>query len=283
MTSRADFHSHTNASDGRLTPTELVDLAARMGVTALAVTDHDSTEGLAEAQAAAAKHPGFVLIPGIEMSTDIPGAEVHILGYFLAYENTEFQQTLAKLRHARRDRGRMMVEKLRRLGLDIPWKRVAELAGDGAVGRPHVAQALLERGYISSFQEAFDRYIGRNGPAYVDRLKLTPVEAVGILARVSALTVLAHPATLSGLDELIRELKAAGLVGIEVYYQDYDKATRDRLAKMADRYGLLKLGGSDYHGLGGSHERMLGDIPLPDQEIDAFLERAREATPLLGS
>jgi hypothetical protein len=151
------------------------------------------------------------------------------------------------------------------------------------VGRPHVAQALLEKGYISSFQEAFDRYIGRNGPAYVERLKLTPVEAVEILARVGALTVLAHPSTLSNLDELIRELKAAGLVGMEVYYQDYDKATRGRLAKIAERYGLLKLGGSDYHGLGGSRERMLGDVPFPDQEIDAFLERARQATPLHGS
>jgi len=176
-----------------------------------------------------------------------------------------------------------MVEKLRRLGMEIMWERVAELAGEGAVGRPHVAQALLEKGYISSFQEAFDRYIGRNGPAYVERLKLTPVEAVEILARVGALTVLAHPSTLANLDELIRHLKAAGLVGIEVYYQDYDKATRDRLARIAERHGLLKVGGSDYHGLGGSRERMLGDIPFPDQEVDAFLERARQATPLLGS
>jgi len=283
MTSRADFHSHTNASDGRLTPTQLVDLAVRMGVTMLAVTDHDSTEGLAEAQTAAAKHPGFILVPGIELSTDIPGAEVHILGYFLAYEDAEFQRTLASLRHARRDRGRMMVEKLRGLGLEIPWERVAELAGEGAVGRPHVAQALLEKGYISSFQEAFDRYIGRNGPAYVERLKLTPVEAVEILGRVGALTVLAHPNTLSNLGDLVRELKAAGLVGIEVYYQDYDRATRDRLAKIAEQYGLLKLGGSDYHGLGGPRERMLGDVSFPDQEINAFLERARQATLLRGS
>ena len=283
MTSRADFHSHTNASDGRLTPTQLVELAVKMGVTTLAVTDHDSTEGLAEAQAAAARHPDFTLVPGIEISTDIPGAEVHILGYFPAYEDADFQRTLADLRHARRDRGRMMVEKLRRLGMEIRWERVEEFAGEGAVGRPHVAQALLEKGYISSFQEAFDRYIGRNGPAYAERLKLTPVEAVEILARVGALTVLAHPSTLANLDELIRQLKAAGLVGIEVYYQDYDKATRDRLARTAERHGLLKVGGSDYHGLGGSRERMLGDIPFPDQEVDAFLERARQATPLLGS
>ena len=283
MSSKADFHSHTNASDGRLTPTQLVELAVKVGVTTLAITDHDSTEGLAEAQAAAGKHPEFTLVPGVEMSTDIPGAEVHILGYFLAYEDEEFQRTLANLRHARRNRGRMMVEKLRRLGMEIMWERVEELAGEGAVGRPHVAQALLEKGYISSFQEAFDRYIGRNGPAYVERLKLTPVEAVEILARVGALTVLAHPSTLANLDELIRQLKAAGLVGIEVYYQDYDKATRDRLARTAERHGLLKVGGSDYHGLGGSRERMLGDIPFPDEEIDAFLERARQATPLLGS
>jgi predicted metal-dependent phosphoesterase TrpH len=277
MTSRADFHTHTNASDGLLTPTQLVDLAAKEGLKVLAITDHDSTEGLAEARLAAERHPGLILIPGIEMSTDIPGAEVHVLGYFLDYENTEFQRTLTNLRSARRDRGRKMVEKLRGLGLDIPWERVAELAGEGAVGRPHVAQVLVEKGYIASFQEAFDRYIGRNGPAYVERVKLTPVEAVEKLMQVGALTVLAHPSSLSNLGGLIEELKAAGLAGMEVHYQDYDSRTRDRLGKMAEQHGLLKLGGSDYHGLGGPHERMIGDIPLPDQDIDTFLERAHQA------
>ncbi len=283
MSSRADFHTHTTASDGLLTPTQLVDLAAERGVKILAVTDHDSTEGLAEAQAAAKRHPDLTLVPGIEMSTDIPDGEVHVLGYSIDYQNAQFQKTLTHLRHARRDRGRLMVEKLRRLGIEIPWERIEELAGDGSVGRPHVAQALLEKGYISSFQEAFDRYIGRNGPAYAERVKLTPAEAVAMLAKVDALTVLAHPATLSNLDDLIGDLKAVGLVGLEVYYQDYNESTRARLAATAERHGLLKLGGSDYHGLGGEHERLPGDIPLPEEDIDAFMELARRVAPARGS
>jgi 3',5'-nucleoside bisphosphate phosphatase len=278
MSSRADFHTHTTASDGRLTPAELVRLAASRGVSVLAVTDHDSTEGVAEALSAAAEQPGFTLVPGIEMSTDIPGDEIHVLGYFLDYEDAAFQVTLTDLRTARRDRGRMMVEKLRGMGFDIPWKRVEELAGDGSVGRPHVAQALVEKGYVSSFQEAFDRYIGRNGPAYAERVKLTPVEAIEMLAKAGALPVLAHPASLSNLDDLLVQLQAAGMVGIEVYYQDYDRNTCGRLGAAADRHGLLKLGGSDFHGMGGPRERLPGDIPLPDDAIDVFMDAAHRMT-----
>lgn len=275
MTSRADFHTHTNASDGRLTPTELVRLAASRGLSILSVTDHDSTEGVAEALAAAGQHPGFTLVPGIEMSTDIPGDEIHVLGYFLNYEDPDFQATLTGLRTARRDRGRMMVEKLHRMGIDIPWERVEELAGDGSVGRPHVAQALIEFKRVATFQEAFDRYIGRNGPAYVERAKLTPVEAIEMLAGAGALPVLAHPASQGNLDDLLRDLKAAGMIGMEVYYQDYDRTTCARLAAAAERHGLLKLGGSDFHGIGGERERLPGDIPLPDDAIDAFMAAAR--------
>jgi hypothetical protein len=271
MTSSADFHTHTNASDGRLTPTDLVRLAVSRGLRILAVTDHDSTEGIAEALAVATEYPGFTLVPGIEMSTDIPGDEIHVLGYFLDYQDPEFQTTLTNLRNARRDRGRMMVEKLHAMGIDIPWKRVEELAGDGSVGRPHVAQAMIEMGHVSTFQEAFDRYIGRNGPAYVERTKLTPVEAIEMLVRARALSVLAHPASQSNLDELVAQLKAAGMLGIEVYYQDYDYATCARLAATAERHGLLKIGGSDFHGIGGERERLPGDIPLPDEVIDEFM------------
>ncbi|HEY5112689.1 MAG TPA: PHP domain-containing protein, partial [Coriobacteriia bacterium] len=214
MTSRADFHTHTNASDGRLTPGDLVRLAVSRNLEILAVTDHDSTEGVAEALAVAGEHPGFTLVPGIEMSTDIPGDEIHVLGYFLNYQDPEFQATLTGLRTARRDRGRMMVEKLHGMGIDIPWERVEELAGDGSVGRPHVAQALVDLGCVSTFQQAFERYIGRNGPAYVGRAKLTPVEAIAMLAKAGALPALAHPASLSNLDDLLVQLKVAGMVGV---------------------------------------------------------------------
>jgi len=278
MTSRADFHTHSTASDGRLTPTALVRLAASRGLTILSVTDHDSTEGVAEALAAAAEIPGFTLVPGIEMSTDIPGDEIHVLGYFLDYEDPAFQATLTKLRTARRDRGRMMVEKLHAMGIDIPWERVEQLAGDGSVGRPHVAQALVEFGRVATFQEAFERYIGRNGPAYVERMKLTPVEAIAMLAEAGALPVLAHPASLSNLDHLLSQLKAAGMVGVEVYYQDYDRNTCARLVAAADRHDLLKIGGSDFHGIGGERERLPGDIPLPDEAIDAFMAMASQMT-----
>ncbi len=245
------------------------------GLSILGVTDHDSTEGIPEALAAAAEYPGFTLVPGVEMSTDIPGDEVHVLGFFIDPEDAAFQKALRDLRTARRDRGRMMVEKLHALGIDIPWERVEQMAGDASVGRPHVAQVLLEKGYVSSFQEAFDRYIGRNGPAYAERVKLTPAEAIEMLAKAGTLPVLAHPASLSNLDDLLEELKAVGMVGMEVYYQDYDRNTLARLAAAAERYGLLKLGGSDFHGIGGPRERLPGDIPLPDEAVDEFMSAAR--------
>ena len=253
------------------TPAELVRLAVSRGLDTLAVTDHDSTEGIEEALGAAAQHPGFTLVTGIEMSTDIPGDEIHVLGYFFDYRDPDFQATLTGLRNARRDRGRMMVEKLHGMGVDIPWERVEELAGDGSVGRPHVAQALVDLGIVSTFQEAFERYIGRNGPAYVERAKLTPAEAIEMLAKSGALPVLAHPASVANLDDLLIELKAAGMLGMEVYYQDYDSRTTDRLVAAADRHGLLKTGGSDFHGFGTERERLPGEIPLTDEAIEAFM------------
>ena len=208
------------------------------------------------------------------MSTDIPGDEVHVLGYFLDPKDADLQEELARLRDSRRDRGRRMVEKLHDLGMNISWERVQEIAGDGAVGRPHVAQALLEKGHVGTVQEAFDRYIGRNGPAYVEREKMTPAEAVAILQQSGGLPVLAHPSETGDLEDLLPALKEAGLVGMEVYYQDYDEASVERLLTIARRHGLLPTGGSDYHGLGGEHERLPGDIPLPDEAIDAFMTLA---------
>jgi hypothetical protein len=274
VSSRADLHTHSNCSDGVLSPTALVDLAVSRGVQIMALTDHDSMEGLPEALQAASRYPGFTLIPGVEISTDIPGSEVHVLGYFLDPQDGHLQEELARLRSLRRDRGRRMVEKLRDLGLDVSWGRVQQIADGGAVGRPHVAQALLEKGYIGSTQEAFERYIGRNGPAYVERAKMTPAEAVAFLHQRRALPVLAHPRELENLEDLLPTLQEAGLVGIEVYYQDYDEASIEGLLTIAHRHGLLPTGGSDYHGFGGEHERLPGDIPLPDEVIDAFMALA---------
>lgn len=276
MASRADLHTHSTYSDGSLTPTQLIERAVSRGLEVLALTDHDCTDGIAEALEAAQKHPRLLIIPGVELSTDLPQEEVHVLGYFLDWQNPRFQGRLARLRHSRLERGQKMLAKLKHLGIDVSWQRVKEIAGDGAVGRPHIALAMLEAGYISSLEEAFDRYLSRNGPAYVEREKITPAEAVQLLTDTSGLPVLAHPRDLQNLESLLEELKGAGLIGIEVYYQDYDQQTIERLLAIARQHDLLPLGGSDFHGIGGAHERDLGDIPFPFEPVEQLIALARQ-------
>src|SRR4030042_1184344 len=164
VTSTVDLHLHTSAADGRLNPRELGELAAARGLKVIAITDHDSTAGIDAAFEAAKAFPSLTVIPGVEINTDIPHGEVHILGYFIDYHQPDLQRTLATLRGARLDRAKKMVAKLEGLGISIEWERVLQLAKGGAVGRPHTAQAMYEKGYVSSFQEAFDRYLGRNWP-----------------------------------------------------------------------------------------------------------------------
>ena len=276
MASRADLHCHTTFSDGSLTPTKLVDRAVQRGLEVMALTDHDCTDGMPEALEAAARHPGFLLIPGIELSTDVPQDEVHVLGYFIDWQSPAFQERLDTLRRSRLDRGRAMLDKLRELGIDLSWERVQEIAGDGAVGRPHIALAMVEAGRIKTLDEAFENYLGRNGPAYVEREKMVPTEAVELITAVSGLPVLAHPGQLKDLDRFLEELKGAGLLGMEVYYQYYGSEDIDRLLAAARRHGLLPLGGSDFHGIGSARERDLGDIPLPFEPVEQLLALARQ-------
>jgi predicted metal-dependent phosphoesterase TrpH len=280
MASRADFHCHSTASDGILSPTDVVQLAYRQGVRVLALTDHDSTEGVEEARRAAAAFGDMTLISAVEMGTDIPGGEVHVLGYFLEPDNAELQATLARLREGRRGRGEGMVEKLREMGFDVTWEQVQRIAGDASVGRPHVAQALFEKGYVATVTEAFDKYIGRNGPAYVEREKMTPAEAVATIVRLGGVANLAHPADLEDLDGLLAELKAAGLSGMEVHYKLYEPEVVERLAATALKFDLIPLGGSDYHGLYGETEPYPGGMlsPLPESSIEALLALGRERT-----
>jgi predicted metal-dependent phosphoesterase TrpH len=279
MPSRADLHTHSTYSDGRLTPTELIERAVGNGLEVIALTDHDCTDGIAEALGAAQRHPRLLFIPGVELSTDLPREEVHVLGYFLDWQNPRFQGRLDRLRRSRLERGQKMLAKLEHLGVEVSWQRVKEIAGDGAVGRPHIALAMLEAGHISSLEEAFERYLARNRPAYVEREKITPTEAVQILTAASGLPVLAHPRDLQNLEPLLLELKQAGLVGIEVYYQDYEDETIERLLAVARQHDLLPLGGSDFHGIGGANERDLGDIPLPFQPVEQLIALARQRQP----
>ena len=278
MDGLVDLHLHTLASDGRLTPTQLVDLIASKGVTVAAISDHDTTDGIAEAVRAAAGHPNLEIIPAIELSTDIPGDEIHMLGYFLQYEDEEFQAILRRFREGRLERGRMMVEKLAALGKPVDWERVKEIAGDGSVGRPHIALAMVEAGYFKEPKEAFYEYLGRNGLAYAEREKMTPEEGVEMLARVGGTAVLAHPANLEDLDTKVVQLKEAGLVGMEVHYAMYSEETIQRLVEVANRHGLIPCGGSDYHGLGNTGEQEPGLLGPPMESVERLAKISNNLT-----
>ena len=258
---KIDLHVHTNASDGRLAPAELVALAASRGVELLAIADHDTVAGINPALEAAGKYPGLRLIPAIELSSHAPGNEVHILGYFIRHDSPELAVELKVLQSSRGERAKAMVAKLQGLGFDISLSRVQEIAGTGSMGRPHIAQALLEKGYVSDFREVFDKYLGQGGPAYVERHKLTPAQAVGLVLRCGGIPVLAHPTTLD-LAELLPDLLSAGLMGLEVYYKDFSSETRQNLANLARSHRLIATGGTDYHGIEPT-EVMLGEAGVP--------------------
>jgi 3',5'-nucleoside bisphosphate phosphatase len=277
MASTGDFHTHSTHSDGKLTPAQLADMAHQHGVRVMALTDHDTTAGLNDMAQALSRYPEISLIPGVELSTDIPGSEIHILGYFMDVDDQRFQQELSRFRDGRLGRGQEMVRKLRDLGMDITWERVQEIAGDASVGRPHVAQALLEKGYIKTIAEAFDRFIGRDGPAYAERDKLTPEQAIELIRSAGGLAFFAHPSYTKDIESVIPGMKQAGLTGMEVYYRSYPPETVEWLRTVAERYELMPLGGSDFHGLGNEGDREIGDIPLPQQAIDRFLNEGERA------
>jgi predicted metal-dependent phosphoesterase TrpH len=271
---KADLHLHTTASDGRLEPKEMVSLAVKVGLDVIAITDHDTIDGIKPALAAAEAFPSLMVIPGVEINTDVPHGEVHILGYFIDYTDQKLAVALQRLRDSREGRAQQMVAKLSKLGVDIELQRVFELAQGGSVGRPHVAQALLEKNYVASEKEAFDKYIGRDGPAYVERYKLLPVEAVGLIVGARGLPVLAHPADIGDLKELVPKLKSVGLIGLEVYYRDYSSDVIAGLLKITEQYGLVPTGGTDYHAFGDDSEVIVGGALAPAQSVEKLLALA---------
>ena len=277
---KVDLHLHTTYSDGSLAPSELVQLCARRGLEVVAITDHDSTEGLPEAMEAADGLPGLTLVPGIELSTDVPRSEIHLLGYFVDTQDPLFQSSLQGMRDRRIERAREVVQKLASLGVGVSWERVKELSGGGAIGRPHIAQAMVEAGYVKYPRDAFTEYLGRNGSAYVERMKLSPVDAVGILVRNGALAAMAHPTfSMAGsgpedvakLKGTLAELKDAGLIGMEVYYGGYTSEQVEMLAGIADEMGLVPCGGSDYHASGNPGEPEPGSAGPPMESLNALL------------
>ncbi|HVB75532.1 MAG TPA: PHP domain-containing protein [Ktedonobacteraceae bacterium] len=274
MTNYIDLHTHSTASDGIYSPTELLGRAHEVGLRVLALTDHDTTDGVEEAaKAAAALDIDF--IPGIEINTDVSGGEVHVLGYFPEFQRPAFQVVLKVLRDARERRGQRIVELLNEQGINVSWERVREIA-QGAVGRPHVAKALLEAGYVQTIGEAFDKYIGSTCPAYVPRYRLTPDDAVRLIASANGLPVIAHPVDLPGLNQLrdwLPELCAAGMVGLETYYGSYTEEQEQALRALADQYQLIPTGGSDFHGP-GMHPTPLGGRHVPYQAVERLKAEA---------
>jgi predicted metal-dependent phosphoesterase TrpH len=278
--SRVDLHIHSTASDGALSPEEVVGESVRRGLSVIALTDHDTVNGVAPALAAAEAFPGLRVVPGVELSTDVAQGEVHILGYFIDYSDGELLARLERMRNSRRERAQEMIARLGDLGVNIDWSRVQEIAGEGSVGRPHLAQAMVEGGYVGSLKEAFDSYIGRGGPAYVERRKLTPAAAVELILRVRGLPVLAHPLTVADPETLVIELKAAGLIGIEAYYKDYSAADIGKLLSLAESHHLAVTGGSDYHGLDTESEAGIGSVEVPLSAAEHLMALA--PTPLPG-
>ncbi len=276
MVKRVDLHLHTTYSDGRLTPGELIQIAAEQGIGVIAITDHDTVNGIEPALLATECFPYVTVIPGVEINTDVRQGEVHILGYFVDYKNQSFLNTLDSLRNSRKDRAQKMLAKLSKLGINIEWERILELTDGGSVGRPHIAQALFEGQHVSNLQDAFERYIGRNGPAYAERDRLSPKEAVELIIKANGLPVIAHPASIKELDQMIIDLKQAGLVGIEVYYDNYDKDTIERLSRLATKYDLIATGGSDFHGFEDDHETPLGEAIVPFECVQHLTSLAQK-------
>ena len=274
MAVEVDLHLHTTCSDGRLSPTELIRLTAGQGLKVVSVTDHDSTEGLAEVFEAAQEFPQLRIIPGIEISTDIPGDEIHMLGYFIKYDDAQFQDILLRFRRGRVERARLMVEKLDALGIHLEWDSVQAIAGAGAVGRPPLALAMVEAGYCTEPQYAFPEYLGRNGSAYVERPKMLPAEAVEMILGIGGVPVLAHPAYMLDMRASIAKLVPAGLMGMEVYYSRYRLEVVQELAQLAKQHGLIPCGGSDYHGLGNTDEPLPGTQGPPMETVERLEEAA---------
>lgn len=273
--SAVDLHVHTTASDGRFSPADIVRKAASLDLTTIAITDHDTVDGLSAALEAARAYPALRVIPGVELSTDVREGEIHVLGYFIDYTDAGLLRSLETMRDSRVNRARKMVEKLRALGMPLDWERVLQIAGEGAIGRPHVAQAMLEKGYIPTLQDAFRVYLGHGGPAYVERDKLTPAEAVRLILKSGGLPVLAHPLTGGDPETTIQELKAVGLVGVEVYYASYSDEEITPLLGLASKHGLIATGGTDYHGLDEENEAVMGSVEVPEKAVADLLAMAR--------
>lgn len=278
-----DLHTHSTASDGTLAPAQVAAAAAEAGLAAVALTDHDTTQGLAEFLTAAAPG-GPELVPGVELSVDRPGGgSLHLVGLWVDPEEPRFKEGLERVQNARLERNPKIAARLRELGLDVSLEEVAAAAGGGQVGRPHFAQVLVDKGMVGGPGEAFGRYLKRGAPAYVEKQRLTPEQAMELIRGAGGISVLAHPGLLelhpAALEKLAARLMEQGLTAIEAYYSEHNPAQERSLKEMAARLGLAVSGGSDFHGFNKPGIRLgagKGTLRVPASLL-AGLKQARDA------
>ncbi len=265
-----DLHMHSTASDGVLRPAEVVRLAKERGLKTIALTDHDTTDGLREAIETGGSL-GLEVIGGLEINSETDIGHMDFLAYGCDVENTAFQDQLLEIRDARVGRAKGMVKKLAALGVPVEWERVLFFAGDAqSIARPHVARALVEAGHVASIKEAFDKYLEDGGPAYVHRLELKPQEVIDVIHQAGGVIVLAHPGH-AHTTHLIPLLAELGLDGVEVYYSDHSDEQKAELLALAEKHKLIVTGGSDFHG-DATHAE-LGSVPVPDEVVARLKER----------
>lgn len=249
-----DLHVHSTASDGTSSPQEVINEAVAIGLSGIAITDHDTLDGLDIAADYLGTHKfNLDFIPGVELNTELKGNEVHILGYYIN-DNKHLHERLLEIRGHRQLRARNMVLKLNELGLKIDFADVANMAGTDLIARPHVAMALIKAGYVENIQEAFAKYIGKGKPGYVSRYKFTPEEAIKLIEQAGGIPVLAHPGLIVN-QNLLLEIIKMGIAGLEVYYPEHNQDQIEAFLNLAKKYNLLITGGSDYHGLNNSESR----------------------------
>ncbi len=258
-----------------LPPEEIVKKAHSSGLTAISITDHDTLDGIPDGIAAAEKC-GIKIVPGIELTTDLPETEIHILGYYIDHNDAPFRELLSKIHKDREARISKIVDKLKQLGINIEVDEVMELVDSGSAGRPHVARVLVKKGVVGSIQEAFNKYLDLRSPAYVPHFRLNPIEAIKAIINAGGIPVYAHPAV-SKKDEMIPELVAGGLAGIEVFYARHSFFQVKHYLSIAKKHNLLVTGGSDFHGLGTGRDIELGDLKLEDKYFNKLEEYAINA------
>ena len=279
-----DLHTHSSCSDGTFGPAELVREAEASGVTHFALTDHDTVDGVAPARAEAEAR-GVAFIGGLEISAEYQPGTMHILGYGFDEADASLAERLDYVRRCRAERNPRIAENLRRLGMEVTMDEVAAASGHGVVGRPHFAKVLLGKGYVSSLQEAFDRYLAKSRPAYVDKARLSPEESIASIRKAGGVAVLAHPLQLKAgrdgaLEAIVLRLMELGLQGLECFYRNHSKEDTQACLGIAKRHGLIATGGSDFHGSNRPSIRLgmgEGDLRVPIECWDRLVSAPRSA------